>query len=143
MSTMWNCLVFTGFLACGASSVTFQIDDKEFSHLWRKKKAMPTKRSDLTATTLDDAIYLVGGCDSDQEWNGGAKSYLCTGITKTATKYLPLTDSYESIQDAPRSRYRHAAAAVGSKVYVLGGCAIDDYLVSIKWGLLATLYGPI
>jgi len=128
MSRMWNCLLFAGVSACGASTVSFQIDDKEFTHLWRKKKAMPTKRSDLTATTLDDAIYLVGGCDSDQEWNSGA--YLCTGITKTAVKYLPLTDKYESIQDAPRSRYRHAAAAIGSKVYVLGGCSIDDSVIS-------------
>eukprot|EP00930_Biecheleria_cincta_P030386 TRINITY_DN2104_c0_g1_i1.p1 TRINITY_DN2104_c0_g1~~TRINITY_DN2104_c0_g1_i1.p1 ORF type:complete len:386 (+),score=61.92 TRINITY_DN2104_c0_g1_i1:96-1253(+) len=130
MSAMWNCLVFTGILACGASTATFQIDDKVFSHVWRQKKAMPNKRSDLTATTVDDAIYLVGGCDSDQAWDSATTNYVCTGVTKTTIKYLPLADSYEPLQDAPRSRYRHAAAAVGSKVYVLGGCGMDDSIIS-------------
>jgi len=110
--------------------MTFQVDDKEFSHVWRNKKNMPSKRSDLTATTLGDAIYLVGGCDSDQEWNKDANMYLCTGITKKVLKYLPQTDTYESLQDAPKARYRHAAAAVGNKVYVLGGCGIDDSIIS-------------
>lgn len=110
--------------------MTFQIDDKEFSHVWRTKKNMPTKRSDLTATTLGDAIYLVGGCDSDQKWDHGAGMYLCTGITKAVWKYLPQTDSYEALQDAPTARYRHAAAAVGNKVYIIGGCAFDDSIIS-------------
>jgi len=127
---MWICLVCTGVLTCGASTATFKIEDKEFSHVWHAKKSMPSKRSDLTATTVGDAIYLVGGCDSDQEWNADAGMYLCTGITKETVKYLPLTDSYEFVSDAPRSRYRHASAAVGKKVYVFGGCGIDDSIIS-------------
>jgi len=127
---MWICLVCTGVLTCGASTATFKIEDKEFSHVWHAKKSMPSKRSDLTATTVGDAIYLVGGCDSDQEWNADAGMYLCTGITKETVKYLPLTDSYEFVSDAPRSRYRHASAAVGKKVYVFGGCRIDDSIIS-------------
>jgi len=127
---MWKFLVYTGIIACGASTLSFQIGDKQFSHVWRTKQAMPSKRSDLTATTLGDAIYLVGGCDGDQEWNGNAGMYLCTGITKESVKYLPLTDSYETLPEAPRSRYRHAAAAIGSKIYVLGGCGIDDSIIA-------------
>lgn len=132
MASLLTLLACAGAVACGASNATFEIDDNEFSHVWRAKSAMPTKRSDLTATTVGDAIYLVGGCSNDQEWSvgaGGTGMYLCTGISKDTVKYLPRTDTYESLPDAPRSRYRHAAAAVGSRVYVFGGCRIDDGIV--------------
>eukprot|EP00931_Biecheleriopsis_adriatica_P082525 TRINITY_DN55971_c0_g1_i1.p1 TRINITY_DN55971_c0_g1~~TRINITY_DN55971_c0_g1_i1.p1 ORF type:complete len:391 (+),score=76.45 TRINITY_DN55971_c0_g1_i1:117-1289(+) len=126
--------------ACGASKDTFIIDDEEFSHTWASKTPMPSKRSDLTATTVGDAIYLIGGCDSDQEWNAGAGMYLCTGLSKKVEKYVPKSDSYETLNDAPRSRYRHTAAALGSKIYVLGGCGIDDSIIT-EVDVLDTLTG--
>jgi len=126
MAALLALVAYAGAVGCGA---TFEIGDKEFSHVWRAKRAMPAARSDLTATTVGDAIYLVGGCNNDQEWSAGAGMYLCTGITKDTLKYLPLTDSYESLPEAPRSRYRHAAAAVGSRVFVFGGSRIDDGVV--------------
>eukprot|EP00439_Symbiodinium_sp_Y106_P033019 s632_g3.t4 len=56
--------------------------------------------------------------------------YLCTGISKATEKYTPATDSYENLAEAPRSRYRHAAAAVGGRIYLFGGCAIDDSIIT-------------
>lgn len=128
---MMRAVVFANLIACGASTDdTFTIDDQEFSHEWKSKTPMPSKRSDMTATTVGDAIYLIGGCDSDQEWNAGAEMYLCTGLSKKVEKYSPKSDSYETLGDAPRSRYRHTATALGSKIYVLGGCGIDDSIIS-------------
>eukprot|EP00440_Ansanella_granifera_P060655 gb/GFBE01065741.1/.p1 GENE.gb/GFBE01065741.1/~~gb/GFBE01065741.1/.p1 ORF type:complete len:372 (+),score=78.51 gb/GFBE01065741.1/:1-1116(+) len=108
----------------------FTIDDTEFNHVWQPKNPMPSKRSDMTATTIGDAIYLVGGCAADQEWSTEANMYLCMGLTKKTEKYSPLTDTYESLGDAPRSRYRHAAAAVGSSIYVFGGVDIADNIIA-------------
>ena len=33
------------------------------------------------------------------------------------------------MNDAPRVRYRHAAAAVGTRIFLFGGCDIHDYLI--------------
>ncbi|CAJ1340223.1 unnamed protein product [Effrenium voratum] len=91
---------------------------------------MPSSRSDLTATTVGDGIYLIGGCANDQEWSVGADMYLCSGLTKKVDKYLPASDSFEALTDAPRTRYRHTAAAVGSQIFVFGGCDISDAIVT-------------
>ncbi|CAJ1443397.1 unnamed protein product [Effrenium voratum] len=108
----------------------FTIDDQEYSHQWISQSAMPSSRSDLTATTVGDGIYLIGGCANDQEWSVGADMYLCSGLTKKVEKYLPASDSFEALTDAPRTRYRHTAAAVGSQIFVFGGCDISDAIVT-------------
>ncbi|CAE8609825.1 unnamed protein product, partial [Polarella glacialis] len=108
------------------TSMGFTVADKQFDHAWITKTKMPTKRSDLTATTVADAIYLIGGCASDQEWLADQGRYSCSGLTKSVQRYLPKTDKFEMVADAPRTRYRHAAAAVGKIIYVFGGCDIAD-----------------
>ena len=44
------------------------------------------KRSDMTATTVADAIYIIGGCSNDQEYSAGAGMYL--GVASTACVQL-------------------------------------------------------
>ena len=106
------------------------IDDDTYSHEWLSRTTMPSKRSDMTATTVGDAIYLVGGCANDQEWVAGAGMYLCAGLTKATEKYLPTTDAYDTLPEAPRSRYRHTAAAVGSRIFIFGGRDIADNIIT-------------
>ena len=79
---------------------------------------------------MGESIYLKGGCANDQAWADNSGMYLCTGISKATEKYTPATDSYENLAEAPRSRYRHAAAAVGGRIYLFGGCAIDDSIIT-------------
>ena len=55
----------------------------------------------------------------------GADMYLCSGLTKKVEKYLPASDSFEALTDAPRTRYRHTAAAVGSQIFVFGGAGVS------------------
>lgn len=92
---------------------------------------MAVERSDMSATTINGEIYLIGGCVGDQEWtpsNGGM--YACTAVAKMAEKYNPETDTFVTLADAPRVRYRHAAAALGSQLYLFGGRDVYDALVS-------------
>mmetsp|Transcript_7710 Transcript_7710/g.13334 ORF Transcript_7710/g.13334 Transcript_7710/m.13334 type:complete len:381 (+) Transcript_7710:70-1212(+) len=108
----------------------FTIDDSTYSHEWISRTAMPLKRSDMTATTVADAIYIIGGCSNDQEWTtGDYPGYACTGITGATHKYTPADDSYQAMTDAPRSRYRHAAAAVGTRIFLFGGRTIVDSII--------------
>lgn len=118
----------------------FAIDDSTYQHIWRVLKDMPTKRSDMSATTVGEAVYLVGGCIGDQEWSASASMYLCSGATGKTEKYLLATNTYETLADAPRTRYRHAAAAIGSQLYLFGGCDIADNLIA-QVDVLDTLTG--
>lgn len=115
----------------------FLIGEQKFEHEWITKKAMPAKRSDLTATTVDDAIYLVGGCALDQAWDGSATwaGYSCggsatNGISASTYRYLPKSNTFETLANAPRPRYRHTAAAVNKKIYLFGGVDGPDNIIS-------------
>jgi len=98
-----------------------------YSHSWQALAEMPYAASDLTATTVGSRIYLVGGCSNDQihipDWGG---MYVCSETTNRTLAYSPATDTYTELADAPRNRYRHAAAAVGTKLYIFGGKTLFD-----------------
>lgn len=105
------------------------IGDLTFTHSWVTKASMPAARSDMTVTTVGDKIYLIGGCISDQQWTispdysyYGCGSGLASAVTGSVAVFLPLSNGYETnVSDAPRARYRHAAAAVGGSIYLFGG----------------------
>mmetsp|Transcript_34463 Transcript_34463/g.80008 ORF Transcript_34463/g.80008 Transcript_34463/m.80008 type:complete len:389 (+) Transcript_34463:73-1239(+) len=109
---------------------------KTYSHTWNTKASMLAARSDMTATTVGDAIYLIGGCTMDQVWvTGPYPSYACGGglpsaISGKTTAYLPAGDEHRAnLPDAPRARYRHAAAEVGGKIYLFGGTNGSEAIV--------------
>lgn len=75
---------FSALFAALAATVQgqFTIDDTTYSHEWIPRTAMGMPRSDMTATTVADAIYIIGGCSGDQTytsaWGGmslGGTSY--------------------------------------------------------------------
>ena len=57
-------------------------------------------------------------------------SDVCNDITTNTTAYFPSNDSHVVLPEAPHPRYRHAAAAVGDKIFVYGGCDVTDALVT-------------
>jgi len=109
-----------------ALTAAFQMGDSTFDHTWQSKADMPENRSDLTATTVGDAIYLIGGCEGNQEWSAEAGMYLCSAASKATVRYAPATNTYVRLEDAPVTRYRHAAAAAGTKIYLFGGVDVQD-----------------
>lgn len=131
-------MLSTANLAQGAVPSTFTIGDRKFDHEWHTKQSMPAKRSDLTATTVDEAIYLVGGCALDQAWDGSAQypGYSCggsatNGISASTYRYFPKSNTFDTtLPDAPRPRYRHAAAAVSKSIYLFGGVDGSDNIIS-------------
>mmetsp|Transcript_113176 Transcript_113176/g.205855 ORF Transcript_113176/g.205855 Transcript_113176/m.205855 type:complete len:407 (+) Transcript_113176:99-1319(+) len=117
---------------------SFIIGDKTVDHIWYKKESMPQHRSDMTATTVEDEIYLIGGCALDQEWvhDPPYSEYRCGGgkanaVTGSTLRYFPKTNRFDTpLQDAPRARYRHAAAVVGKKIYLFGGTGSSGSIVA-------------
>jgi len=129
-------LVFAQSLWGAATAADVTLCGKTYSHQWLTKTAMPVKRSDMTATTVGEAIYLVGGCGMDQIWTPSPQypGYTCGGgvsaaISNKVTSFHPLTNEHKTKADAPRGRYRHAAAAVGTKIYLFGGTSAAEAIV--------------
>lgn len=75
----------------------------------------------------DDArIYIVGGCVSDQAYNG-----YCTEVTNKISYYIPNKNVWETnLTAAPTVRFRHVAARLGTKLYVAGGRDVSDTIIS-------------
>merc|ERR550537_1578245 len=65
------------------SNNSFVIGDRVFDHEWITKTSMPSAVSDMTATTMGDTIYLIGGCTSDQAWvhDPPYSGYRCSSVT--------------------------------------------------------------
>lgn len=102
---------------------------------WSSEAPIPVQLSDMSATTVGDVVYLIGGCDQDQiacDWWDGC-SY-CPSVSAGVWAYTPATDMWAGrtvVQDAPRARYRHAATAVSDRyIYVLGGRDAYDGLIA-------------
>lgn len=96
---------------------------------------LPQPLSDMSAT-YDDAtnhIYIVGGCD-DPQGNAYQKEmggiFACTSLTAATLAYNPDDGVFLSLDDAPRARYRHTAANVDGKIWVVGGRTVEDNLIT-------------
>lgn len=128
--------VCKGSVQSPASDTSFVIGDRKFDHVWNTKASMPAKRSDMSATTVGNAIYIIGGCGLDQVWVADPKypEYRCGGtaansISASTYRYNPASNTFETLEKAPRPRYRHAAAAVDNKVYLFGGTGSSGAIV--------------
>jgi N-acetylneuraminic acid mutarotase len=81
---------------------------------WSAVAPMATQRSDHTTTELGGELYVAGGCD-------GAQAQSCPSVTTVFEKYNPQTNTWLTLPPLPRPRYRHAAVAIGSRIYLVGG----------------------
>lgn len=86
--------------------------------------SMPFARSDLSATLVDDWIYLMGGCDhpdGNVATETGNGEFWCPSITNRNIAYSPLKDEFIVLKEMPKRRFRHTAVAVNGRVWVIGG----------------------
>jgi N-acetylneuraminic acid mutarotase len=83
---------------------------------WSAAAAMSTARSGFGACMLAGELYIIGGFSTAYVWRG-------TRFTSSVEKYTPSSDTWSAVAPLPSARYTHAAVAVGSAIYVLGGQA--------------------
>ncbi len=76
---------------------------------WETKAPMPAPRSQMTASTVDDKIYVIGGIVDPL--NGE--------ITHLNGVYDPQTDKWTTKAEVPGRFYSHGAAVVDNKIYVI------------------------
>ncbi|NLB76330.1 MAG: hypothetical protein GX799_07675, partial [Crenarchaeota archaeon] len=79
---------------------------------WVSRMALPVAEGFLEAVTINEKIYVLGGA----AYNG--KGYDISGINYV---YDPTSDSWEPLASIPVPVYNFAMAAVGDKIYVIGG----------------------
>lgn len=134
--------------------------------VWSEMGDMPTALSDMTASVVGSSVYVIGGCIDHQascDWYEGCT--YCPSITAQVLIFATTSNTWSiGANDAPRARYRHAAAVYDGKVYLLGGRDLDDGLIghvdvldatdntwvtlAAKWGdpksdLSAFVYGDV
>ncbi|MBM3450095.1 MAG: kelch-like protein [Armatimonadetes bacterium] len=80
--------------------------DLAAGNTWRRRAAMPTKRSGGGAAVLGGRIYVAGGRPP-----GGSDFAV----------YDPAADTWRRLPDLPTQRNHLAMAAVDDKIYVIGG----------------------
>jgi len=91
---------------------------------WEVRSPMPQARSDFTAVTVDDNVYLLGGCSKNQTVAG-----YCEEISDVFLQYNMRTDSWSVLEPAPLPRYRYQAAAVDGNIYYIGGRDVADAVI--------------
>jgi len=79
---------------------------------WTDLEPLPVAAGYLTATELDGKLYAVGGATMDE---GGY------GISTLVRRYDPTTNAWTEVAPLPSPRASHGAAAVGGKLYIVGG----------------------
>ena len=87
------------------------------SNLWTKKKPMATPAHHLALAEHDGKIYVFGGFTEGKVLNNLAA---WTPIIN-AYEYDPANDSWKALAPMPVKRGAAVAAAVGDKIYVIGG----------------------
>ena len=78
---------------------------------WRRRASMPTERAGLSASVVDDLIYLIGG------------SHYAIGIFgySRLERYDPVKNKWKTLAELPTGRWGLATSAVNGKVYAFGG----------------------
>ena len=82
---------------------------------WTKKKPMALPSHHVALATLNDKIYAFGGFVPPAS---GPPAWV---PIDNAWQYDPATDSWKTLAPMPTKRGAAVAAAVGGKVYVIGG----------------------
>ncbi len=105
---------------------------------WSLKTPMSNSRAALSATRIEDKIYVSGGFNDipipvDPFSGDGWKRV----NFKIVEVYDVKTDSWEKIADMPGPKYSHRSINIGNKLYIFGGKGDDKTYVydvsSKKW----------
>lgn len=79
---------------------------------WTTKTPMPTARNGLGVAVVNNRIYAIGGATDFNPW---------TNNLNVVEEYDPSTDTWRTVESMPTSRSLLSTAAIGNKIYALGG----------------------
>jgi len=97
---------------------------------WATLTSMPTPRSDLSAVVVNNAFVLVaGGCVS-QTCPAELSYCTCQAVTTKLEAFYPTNSTWITLAPLPRQRFRHGAAVVNGKMYLIGGRDNTDTIIT-------------
>jgi N-acetylneuraminic acid mutarotase len=108
--------LFGGLLNTDVKGLVFEYDPA--ADKWTKKKNMPLPAHHIAFTEYRGKIYLFGG-GAPVEPGGGI--WVPLG---NSWEYDPASDSWKALAPMPTARGSALAAAVGNKIYVIGGASV-------------------
>lgn len=85
---------------------------------WSQGSPMPTARSEITATSIGDNIYIIGGFDGSGD------------VLDIVEVYNVNNDSWKSIAPLPEPLHHTAATTFDGKIYVVGGFVSREWIPS-------------
>jgi N-acetylneuraminic acid mutarotase len=89
---------------------------------WKPLAPMPTKRGAAGAAVVNGKIYVTGGVNSlPGVTENGVHPSRPHNVLATVEEYDPATNSWRERRPMLVARNHHAVAAVGDKLYVIGG----------------------
>ena len=99
---------------------------------WRPAAPAPTKRTEVAAATLGDAIYVVGGFEQPRFGN-----VMNLAITPSVEAYDPAADRWTSKVPLPVGLHHVGIGVIEGRLYVVGGYRQSGLSV---WQPVATVY---
>ncbi len=110
---------------------------------WKALAPMPTRRGAATAAAANGKIYVTGGANSlpGVKENGiaGARPH---NVLATVEEYDPSTNSWRARRAMLLPRNHHSTAAVGDKVYVIGGRVGSAFVTTSMNVDMVEMYDP-
>jgi N-acetylneuraminic acid mutarotase len=101
--------------------------DADANGMWMIGSPIPNPRTEVTAVTLNDTLYVIGGFTEDGK------------ITNLVERYNFSSKSWdENIKPLPVSLHHTSATTNGNKIYVIGGY-YGDWIPSNK----LFIYDPV
>jgi N-acetylneuraminic acid mutarotase len=94
---------------------------------WTLGEEMPTNRTEITASALDDKIYVIGGAD-----------YRADGAVNTVEIYDPNTNQWTNGAPLPYDLDHAPSVVYDGKIYVVGGF-LQDKITTDKM----LIYDPV
>ena len=92
---------------------------------WETKAPMPTARDSFACVSVNNKIYAIGGqISANNSWDDKIRLDI-------VEVYDPLSDSWETKSPMPTARSFLSAAAIGNKIYVIGGNSNNEGNLSV------------
>ncbi len=87
---------------------------------WTYKANMPTARTFVSGSVVDEKIYVIGGAPSP------------SSLTSAVEMYDPTVDKWTRMANMPSARCGHATCTFDGKIYVFGGTSPDMWSTAKK-----------
>ena len=87
---------------------------------WSNGTTIPTSRTEITATNIENNIYVIGGFDN------------LGNVLDTVEVYDITADMWKTIEPLPQPLHHAAATTFNGSLYVLGGYTNNNWLPSSK-----------